>query len=312
MSVKFQYYSGDIKKSTPLGFISLDKFIEKHVEPLDKMLGVFNQIEDATINGDKALKSRLKMENLYSFTVSAIFNGSRKYDNIVEFTGLAQLDFDGFDELEEAEEFRDYIFNHYPQIICSYLSPSRKGVKALIRIPKISLNNGTKEAIKEYKSYYKAIESEFSNYKGWDNSPKNLVLPLFISYDFFMQYRLFEDALIWDLQEFEEVNLHQQFPLPQKPYKKTKSNDKNELRALRTVRKAINSIISSPGHYQLRSACLILGTRVGAGYVQYDDALREVEYLVRSNGYLSKGVKGYLTTAKWGIEEGRKTPNYYN
>jgi hypothetical protein len=308
--VRFQYYNGDIKKSKPLGFINLETFIEKHVEPSDNLLGVFKQIEEATKNGDKALKSKLKMENLYSFTVSAQFKGTRKYDDIVDFNPIAQLDFDGLTE-QEAEEFRDWIFEQYPQIICSYLSPSRKGVKALIRIPKISLENGIANGINEYKDYYRAIESEFGNYKGFDAAPKNLVLPLFISYDFFMPSRTLENAEIWDLKEFEPDSLTQKFPLPVKPYKKLKSNDKNEQRAYNTVRKAISNIVSSPGHYQLRSACLIFGTRCGAGYVDINDAKREVEQLVRQNAYLSKGVNGYITTALWGLEQGYRTPNYY-
>jgi len=308
--VKFQYYHGDIKKSIPLGFVSLEQFIDKHLNPSAKLLGVFNQIDEATKSGDKKLKSQLKMDNLFSFTVSAQFDGSRKYDNIVDFNPIAQLDFDGLTE-DAATSLRDYLFEHYPQVVCSYLSPSRSGVKILIRIPKIDIKNGIEEGIAEYKAYYGAIEDEFSNYEGFDPAPKNLALPLFISYDYFMSNRNFEATEEWTLKkEIEEPN-HTKFPLPYKPYKKLKSNDKHELRAIRTVRKVINGITSSPGHYQLRSACLVFGTRVAAGYVHRDEAYKEVEHLVRSNNYLSKGLSGYLTTAKWGIDEGCKTPNYY-
>jgi hypothetical protein len=133
--IKFQYYFGDIKKSTPIGFISLENFIDRHLNPKAEMLSVFKEIDEATNKGDMKLKAELKMNNLYSFTVSAQFNGSRKYDNIREFNPLAQLDFDGLTH-EEAVVFRDFIFMHYPQVVCSYLSPSRHGVKVLLRIPK--------------------------------------------------------------------------------------------------------------------------------------------------------------------------------
>jgi hypothetical protein len=257
------------------------------------------------------LKAELKMNNLYSFTVSAQFNGSRKYDNIKEFNPLAQLDFDGLTN-EEAVTFRDYIFTQYPQVVCSYLSPSRCGVKVLLRIPKISLDKGIPEGIKEYKDYYRAIEAEFSNFKGFDNSPKNLVLPLFISHDSDMSYRHFDNASIWDLKEFVKEPTHLKYPLPFNPYKKLKANDKHELRAIRTFRKAVSGIVDSPGHSQLRSACLIFGTRVGAGYVGMINAEQEVDDLVKRNSYLSKGLSGYLTTANWALKEGIKTPNYYN
>ena len=309
--IKFQYYFGDIKKSKPIGYISLETFLDRHLNPKADLLSVFNQINEATSVGDMKLKAELKMNNLYSFTVSAQFDGTRRYKDIREFNPLAQLDFDGLTN-EESIAFREYIFEQYPQVICSYLSPSRCGVKVLLRIPKISLEKGVDEGIKEYKDYYRAIETEFSNYKGFDNSPKNLVLPLFISYDQDMCYRHFDTASVWELKEIVEEPTHLKYPLPFKPYKKLKSNDKNELRAIRTFRKAVLGIVDSPGHSQLRSACLIFGTRVGAGYVGMINAEQEVDNLVKQNSYLSKGLSGYLTTANWALKEGIKTPNYYN
>jgi hypothetical protein len=308
--IEFQYYSGDIEKSRPIGKVTLSEFIETQLNPDPEMVGVFLQIEEASKNDDKKLKAELKMQNLHSYTISAVFKGRRRYADILEFTGLAQLDFDGLSE-SEAVDFRDYIFETYPQVICSYLSPSRLGVKVILRIPKIDIELGIDDCIKEYKAYYKAIEIEFGNYKGFDPAPKNLVLPLFVSYDYFMPTRDFDDTEIWDIKEEEEEPMYKKYPKPFKPYKKLKSNDKNELRAIRTVRKVINGITSSPGHYQLRSACLVFGTRIGAGYVHLDEALREVEHLVKNNAYLSKGVSGYLKTAEWGVLEGSKTPNNY-
>lgn len=307
--MKIPYYIGGITKTSPSGTVSLGQFINSQSEPKDSIVSLFLAIEEASKVGDKKLKVELK-EQLPFFTVSAEFNGRRKYDNIINFNPIAQLDFDGLKE-DEATGFRDYIFNHYPQIICSYLSPSRKGVKALIRIPKIDISNGIDEGIKEYKAYYKAIESEFSNYLGFDASPKNLALPLFLSYDYFMLYRDFKETEEWGIKEYEKDSLTQQFPLPIKPYKKVKSNERNEARAYNTVRKAVRNIVSSPGHYQLRTACLVFGTRCGAGYVDYQDAKQEVENLVRGNAYLSKGVSGYIKTALWALEEGYKTPNFY-
>lgn len=307
--MEIPYYIGGITKTCSNGTISLEQLVNSILEPKESVLKLFEAIEEASKLGDKKLKSELK-EELPFFTVTALFNGGRKYDNIKDFNPIAQLDFDGLTE-EEAEDFKYYLFENYPQIVCAFLSPSKKGVKAIIKIPKIDISNGIEQGIKEYKDYYRAIESEFINYKGFDASPKNLVLPLFLSYDYFILDRNFETALVWNLKEFEKENITQEYPLPRKPYKKLKSNNRNEQRAYNTVRKQINSIVSSPGHYQLRSACLIFGTRCGAGYVDYSDAQREVEELVRSNAYLSKGVEGYLKTALWGLREGFKTPSYY-
>tara|TARA_R110002167_G_scaffold234388_1_gene439627 strand:- start:7167 stop:8099 length:933 start_codon:yes stop_codon:yes gene_type:complete len=309
--IKFQYYHGDIKKSNPIGFVSLETFVDSHLNPKANLLSVFKAIDEASKAGDKKLKAELKMNNLYSFTISAQFNGRRRYVDIREFNPLAQLDFDGLEE-EEAIKFRDFVFEHYPQIVVAYLSPSRKGVKALIRIPKISLDKGIDSGIAEYKDYYRAIHDEFTNYNGFDNSPSNLVLPLFISHDRSLCYRHFDTAQVWTHKLLVKEELSEKFPLPYKPYKKLKSNDKNELRAIRTLRKYISGINSSPGHTQLRSACIIFGTRVGAGYFDRFDGLREVEDLVKQNRYLSKGLSGYLTTATWAYNEGIKTPKYYD
>tara|TARA_R110000772_G_scaffold194749_2_gene305486 strand:+ start:3067 stop:3990 length:924 start_codon:yes stop_codon:yes gene_type:complete len=307
--MKIPYYIGGITKSSSSGDISLEHLCKSILEPKPQVLSLFEAINEASKEGDKKKKGQLK-EQLPFFTISAIFNGRRKYDNIIEFNPIAQLDFDGLSE-QEAEDFKFYLFDHYPQIVMSFLSPSRKGVKAIIRIPKIDFSQGIEEGIKEYKEYYKAIESEFSNYKGFDPAPKNLALPLFLSYDYFMFDRSFDETKEWSLRESLEDTLSQDFPLPIKPYKKLKSNNRNESRAYNTVRKAIRDILSSPGHYQLRTACLIFGTRCGAGYVDYSDAKREVEDLVRSNAYLSKGVAGYIKTALWSLNEGYKTPKYY-
>ena len=303
------FYIGGIKTTKPSGDVSLGYFIKSHVEPKDRLVNLIDQIYDATKKGDKKTKTELK-EKLPFFTVTARFDKRRKYSNIIEFNPIAQLDFDGLTEIE-ADEFKSWIFENYPQIICTYLSPSKKGVKALIKIPKIDIAQGIESAVKEYKDYYRAIESEFGNYKGFDSAPKNLALPLYLSYDFFLLNRPFEETETWSIKEEEKPDLTQEFPLPRRPYKKLKSNNKNEQRAYNTVRKAINNIVTSPGHYQLRSACLIFGTRCGAGYVDYNDAKREVEELVRANGYLRKGVDGYIKTALWGLGEGYKTPRYY-
>tara|TARA_R110002012_G_scaffold322078_1_gene554685 strand:- start:7229 stop:8152 length:924 start_codon:yes stop_codon:yes gene_type:complete len=307
--MKIPFYIGGIRTTNSSGEISLEQLVSSILNPKDSIVSLFEQIEEASRLGDKKLKVKLK-EQLPFFTVSARFNSRRKYENIIEFNPIAQLDFDGLNE-DEADEFRSYIFNHYPQIICSFLSPSRKGVKCIIKIPKIDTSKGIDKGINKYKAYYKAIESEFSNYKGFDSAPKNMALPLFLSYDYFMLDRSFDEAEEWDIEEFEEDNLTQKFPLPIKPYKKLKSNDKNERRAYNTIRKAIQNIVDSPGHFQLRSACLIFGTRCGAGYVDFQDAKQEVENLVRSNDYLKKGVSGYIKTALWALNEGYKTPNYY-
>lgn len=300
---KIPIYRDGITSSKCIGYIDIKEFIEQNRSPDKDQKDILSAIQKASMSGDKELKVSLK-ETLKFFTPAVVIpiGETRRYDNIESFNGLAQLDFDNL-EKETAIEFKEFLFENYSQIYCAYLSPSKKGVKALIKIPIV-------KTVTEFQDYYRGIEKEFEIYDGFDSSPKNAVLPLFLSDDVFIRYR--ENPTVWDIKEEKDVDLREQYPMPQKPYKKTKSNDRNRDRAINTLRKRINSIVDSPGHYQLRSACIVFGTRVGAGYVPYYEAETEIENLVRSNLYLSKGVENYLKTAFWSYKEGLKTPKSYN
>ena len=301
--IKFPYYLEGIKNSYADGYISIGKFVEKNANTNSKQSLLLDKIKLASEKGDKKLKTDLK-EKLVFFTPSVIIKkgSSRKYDNIETFTGLAQLDFDGL-ETTSAIEFKEFLFETYSELYTVYLSPSKKGVKALINIP-------ISKDVSEFQDYYRAIQEEFEIYDGFDPAPKNAVLPLYLSNDVFIRYR--ENPKLWNVKKEVKKDLRELYPIPFKPYKSLKSNDKNKNRAINTVRKAINSIVDSPGHYQLRSACLIFGTRVGAGYVDYYEAIAEVSDLVSNNRYLAKGTNGYIKTATWAIDSGKLTPKTYN
>jgi len=298
MDNSFQYYIGGIRSNQPSGLVTIKTFLDKHKNPSDKITQLLDSIALASSKGDKKQKTVLK-EKLPFVTPSVIVDKYRRYANIEKFTGLAQIDFDG---VENASELKHYLFKTYPQMLAVYTSPSLKGVKGLIRIPICS-------SVEEYQDYYRALEEEFEGIYGFDPAPRNAVLPLFFSFDFFLLQR--DNPTIWDKKKIKEKSFNEQYPLPPRPYNHLKSNDKNKRRAVNTIRKAINSIVDTPGHEQLRTACLILGSRVGAGYLDYQTAYNEVEYLIRTNGYLQKGVKGYITTSRWSIDEGILKPSYY-
>ena len=321
-STKFQWYNGNIKDTKPRGLLSLKSFIFSHQKPKEKISVAFRKIEEAAKNGDKKLKAELKQTMLYYFTPSVIFNNTgtikessngkyksyRNYKNIESFTGIAQIDVDQL-EPEEAIDLKSSLFANYKQFYCVYLSPSRRGVKGIIRIPIVS-------SIKEFKEYYKGIEDEMDWIAGFDNSPKNLALPLFISHDEDILYR--EKATIWNkkgtLQEESLNNLSSEKPklksiIPgdENVYK---SNAYYQKITLDIFSNKINAIGES-GHPQLRSACLVLGSRCGAGYLSAGEAMTQAEYLIKSNQYLQKGISGYIATAKWAINQGYGKPKYY-
>lgn len=309
--IKFQYYAGDITKPVPLGYLTLSQFIDRHQNPSGEILDIFDDIEDAARNGNKKLKDKIKQENLFYFTPGALFKEkyNRRYENIVSFTGLAQIDIDNL-EHDEAIDLKHWLFDNYKEMYCVYVSPSRKGVKALIRIPVV-------KNVKEFKEYYQAIEDEFDWIAGFDSAPKNLALPLFLSYDTDILWR--ESASEWnkkaDLQPEELPNLHNK-PLPNSVIL---DGDETVYKSRAYFRKITLDLfskklenINDAGHIILRSAALILGSRVGAGYLTQSDAEQYAEWCVNNNGYLKKGISGYVTTAKWAIKQGIKNPKYYD
>ena len=306
--VKFQWYNGNIKDTTPRGLVSLNTFIDSHRNPTEKIMSVFDAIEKASSEGNVNLKKQLKSNHLFYFTPGALFDNGRKYTNIKSFTGLAQIDIDGL-EKDEAIDLKEYLFETYKEFFCIYLSPSRRGVKGLIRIPIV-------KDVKEYKEYYQGIENELDWIAGFDSAPKNLALPLFISYDLDILSR--NNAEVWskkgDLLGENIENLSSKKPIVfnvegDETVYKSKAYFKKI--SLDLFENKINSI-NDNGHPTLRGACLVLGSRCGAGYLSTGEALNAAQYLIKNNSYLSKGISNYIKTANWAINQGFSNPKYYD
>ena len=219
--MKIPFYKNGIKNSFCDGYVSIDRFVEANRNPKPSIAKLLSDIKKASADNDKKLKTQLK-EKLIFFTPSVIIplEERRKYGNIESFTGMAQLDFDGLD-VEKAIEFKEFLFENYKEFYCVYLSPSKKGVKGIMRIPIC-------KEVKEYQDYYRAIEEEFETYDGFDPAPKNAVLPLYISHDVFIRYR--ENAKVWSIKKEVAQDLRELYPIPRKQYKPLKSNDKNDKR----------------------------------------------------------------------------------
>lgn len=288
-----------------MGVVSIYRFMTAHQFPQQRTLDLLNEIK--LVGDDKVRKRHLKAQ-LYAFTPSVIVKAGlgRKYENIKEFTGFAQLDFDNLPSVTYAEDFKQYLFNEYPMVRTAYLSPSRNGVKALIQIPKIDMAQGYSMAVKEYKDYYRAIASEFGTYAGFDDSPKNAILPLFLSVDKGILYREFVEVL-WTKKE-----VHIATPNFNKDYvhQDSQSNDYHYNKTVRITETKIFNIVDS-GHPQVLNTALVLGSRVGAGYIDLSDAERLIIDLIKGSSYLAKGVDGYIKTAIWAIAQGMKNPKNY-
>jgi len=290
--IVFQYYPARVDSKYPTGFVSLPQFIRAHLNPKPEVVEIFKQIEQAEIDNNKKLKAELKQNNLHYFTPCVVVEGPRRYVNIKKFTGLLVLD---FDHIDNATDFKEHLFYEYKQVISAWLSPSKKGIKALIRIPKV-------QTIEQFKEYYYGVASEMDQYDGFDSCGQNAVLPLFQSYDPNLLLR--EDYSTWTIKGVKVNDLSAVVHSPP-PYVQVTDADKNT--CIQIIQSGFNNI-GNVGHPPLRSLCLAIGGYVSTGYISDWEALQIIDYNIENHHYLKKGVSGYKETARWALNIGKKTP----
>lgn len=282
--IKFQFFSNKVKDAKPKGFLSLDQFIQGHLNPRGELKAIFEVIESAN---DK-YKAYLKQNYLSYFTPCVKLNGGRKYTDIYEWTGLLVLD---FDKIDNAEQVKQDFFAKHKSVITAYLSPSGKGFKALVRIPICKSTD-------EFKERFYALSKIVSIYPGFDSTSKNCVLPLFQSYDPALLFRSDYNTFVG-----REVQPDAFVPnsVPQVPVSNITDRD---LRSVHNIITSSINKITSDGHPQVRGTSITLGGYVASGYISQHEAEALIDNLIRSNQYLSKGIKGYIDTSKWAIKQG--------
>ena len=285
----FNYYGANIKETKPMGTLSLSQFISAIKTPKQSTLDTLEKIRYYSSIKDESMRAFYK-QKLYFFTPAILTSNKRKYSDIESFTGLLPIDFDKLDNQKEAIELKEWLFNNNKEIICSWLSSSGLGVRALVKIPICN-------SIEEYKGYFKGFYNKVGcNIKGWDNAPLNCVLPLFISVDENMLTRN-------DFTEFRDVYLE---PKKNQTFVIYKSKNKNIDRIIESV---INKIVDN-GHPVVRAIAYALGGYVANGYIDQQEAESLIINCIRNNNYL--GVKhkvdGYIKTALTMIEKGKVNP----
>lgn len=293
LDTTFSFYPARIHITQPLGTVTLHQFIEAQRNPKQSIKDVFNQIAQAEEDKDFKLKSDLKTNNLFYFNPCIQTDGlGRSYSNIKAFTGILALD---IDHINNAEGFKQFLFNEFKSCICAYLSPSKKGVKALIRIPVV-------DSVDEFKSYFYGIASQLECYDGFDGSPQNPSLPLFLSWDENILWR--EDAEVWSMRG-EKLGEFPTSVVSFEPLTEVNEEDREEVKSI--VQRMVNKI-SDSGHFILRSASLLIGGFCGAGYISYEEAEDFMYELIEDNDYLSQKSSGYKKTAAQMILKGIDAP----
>jgi SOS response regulatory protein OraA/RecX len=122
------------------------------------------------------------------------FNGTfakRDSTGLIELSGLMVLDFDKFANQGKALDFKEYIKIH-DFVLAAFISPSNKGVKVVVRIPKDKEN---------FTLYFNALKKHF-DHPNWDDSGKDIARFCFESYD--PEIYINENAKVWDTIEEEE------------------------------------------------------------------------------------------------------------
>lgn len=123
------------------------------------------------------------------------FNGSFKYRSaagLVSHSGLMVIDLDGFESFDDAVSERESSMES-PYTFASWVSPSGKGVKILVKIPREPEN---------HKSYFEAYR-EYLSHPNWDNSGSDVSRFCFESYD--PDIKINEDSELWVEKSEQEV-----------------------------------------------------------------------------------------------------------
>lgn len=289
----FQYYPSNIKIPTPLGTVTLKEFIRANKDPQPKIKELFKKIKQAEIDGDMKTKAELKSQ-LFYFTPCVLTNGKgRSYSDIVSFNGAVVVE---FDHIENASGLRDWMFNNLKSCICAYVSPSGHGVKTLFRIPKVN-------TVEQFKEYFYGLAFYFEDFKGFDGSSQNCILPLYLSYDPDLRFR--EDAVEWTirgekLNAFDE-NREIDFDI------RENVDEEIEGRVIERIDYLIDKIEEN-AHPQILGISFLIGGWTAANYIKKEEAYDTMICAIERNKYMSKDTKGYCTTAKTMFYKGLNHP----
>lgn len=293
LDIKFQWYKNGIKTIKPGGYITLRQLIESIKSPTPEMVETFKLIEQAGARGDKAEKDRLKTEKLFFTTPSAIFDPIRNYESVKDFLPLAVFE---YDNIEYAEELRDYIFEKRKDCIFAFMSPSKTGCKFIFLLGK------TPDSIEEYKELWLGIAYDLDKFRELDMSNLRLTQPLFNSYDSDAKFR--EDAIGSVVRGFK-TNSFQPFSGEIEVAENVSEEDKQE--CLNTISFLIDRIVDC-AHNQVLSSSFLGGGFVAFYGIDQDEMWNLIEGRIRDNDYMKKGTEGYLKTAHTMFHKGLQFP----
>ena len=134
-----------------------------------------NKILEIAAIEDKSVRSERKLKELPAVCFNGTFN-RRSIDGLDTHNGFMVIDIDGLDTEDKLQKKRKEICS-LPYVYTCFISPSYKGIKALVKIPVIDEGKFTDITFKEY---FAAFSSEI---QGIDKSGKDISRACFFSYD---------------------------------------------------------------------------------------------------------------------------------
>lgn len=292
-TVSFQFFPAKIWEAKPLGTLTLRQFLDVHKTPKQKTVDIIEQIKIAAENNDLELKDSLKQNNLYSFVPSVLLDGEgRGLINITNYNPIMMVE---FDKIDHAKELKERLFNNLKSVIAAWISPSGRGLKLMIRIPK-------PKSVEEYKKYYCGLAYYLSQYDGFDGVNFNIVLPLFLSYD--REILIREDAVEWTQMggKFDSFKPYEgEFEVPEN------IDDETKEKIIEKITFLVNKIEDN-AHPQIRNIATIFGgycSFYGFNINEADDLICD---LISQNEYMRKNIKGYCKTSKDFLRKGFNSP----
>lgn len=191
--MKVSYYDS-VKAVKPKSYPTVYKVLE------DVRNGAYKeQVKNVRLNiNNKEQKNKEKLK-LPLIGFGGEFS-SRGNANLVKSSGLAMLDFDHVENLNELRQNVDT--DSYT--LSSFVSPSGDGLKVLVKIPTVDND-------KDYKSFYIKLQEYYNQYSETDESTKDIARATFVSYDpdlyLNLDSDLFTDRFVEQIIPRKQVNV---------------------------------------------------------------------------------------------------------
>ena len=185
----------NIKETSTPFFRSLDFILDRIKGGATKDL-----VKRIRTEKDKSQRNELK-KNLPAICFSGTFN-KRNDASIIQHSGIICLDFDGYESNKELLTDKEKLTkSNY--VYSVFISPSGKGLKALIKIP---------QDVDNHVNYFNSLEMHFNN-PHFDTTCKNISRVCYESYDPLIYVN--KNSSVWEEikeKEYTEVNTRLDVP----------------------------------------------------------------------------------------------------